>query len=74
MLARRFSSRSKLAWPNRSYYSLTTPNSHKQEIETHLATKAELAEVKAEILKWMFIFWAGQIGALLAILKLVIVK
>ncbi len=76
-------------------------SSHNQEIETHLATKTDLAEVKAElknfatktdlaevkaelktnlaevkaeILKWMFIFWAGQIGALLAILKLVIVK
>lgn len=45
------------------------------------ATKADLAqleaklvETKAEILKWMFIFWAGQIGALLGILKLVLGK
>jgi hypothetical protein len=54
-------------------------------LEKTLATKADLqaglAEVrqeisatKAELLKWMFIFWAGQIGALLGILKLVLGK
>lgn len=34
------------------------------------ATKADLADTKAELLKWMFIFWAGQIGALIAILTI----
>ena len=50
-------------------------------LEKALATKADLAdleaklvETKAELLKWMFIFWAGQIGALLGILKLVLGK
>jgi uncharacterized coiled-coil DUF342 family protein len=29
--------------------------------------KKEIAETKAEIIKWMFIFWVGQILALIAI-------
>jgi len=44
-------------------------------------TKEDLANAKAEleikmekirsdIIKWMFIFWAGQIGALIAILQI----
>ena len=28
-----------------------------------------LAETKAEIIKWMFIFWAGQLAAMFAFLK-----
>jgi hypothetical protein len=28
-----------------------------------LATKVDLANTKAEIIKWAFIFWLGQIGA-----------
>ena len=32
-----------------------------------LATKIDLAEVKADIIKWMFIFWIGQIAVTLAI-------
>ncbi len=34
------------------------------------ATKEDLANLKAEIIKWMFIFWIGQLGALIAIIKL----
>ena len=30
--------------------------------------RVELAETKAEIIKWMFIFWVGQLAALLGIL------
>lgn len=26
------------------------------------ATKVDLAETKTEIIKWMFIFWIGQIA------------
>jgi len=33
-----------------------------------LATKQDLSEVKAEIIKWMFIFWIGTIGVLSGIL------
>ena len=32
-----------------------------------LATKVDLSETKAEIIKWMFIFWIGQIAVLLAL-------
>ncbi len=39
----------------------------KQDI---LATKVDLANVKADIIKWMFIFWVGQIGAIIAILQI----
>ncbi|WP_262246206.1 hypothetical protein [Parapedobacter soli] len=28
-----------------------------------LATKADLAETKSEVIKWMFIFWIGPIAA-----------
>jgi len=47
----------------------------KEEFEVKkdvLATKQDLAEVKAEIIKWMFIFWIGQLGATVAIVKLLI--
>jgi iron-sulfur cluster repair protein YtfE (RIC family) len=29
---------------------------------------AEIAKAKAELIKWMFIFWIGQLGAILGIL------
>jgi hypothetical protein len=48
-----------------------------QEKKDILATKldveelrTEMQKMKAEIIKWMFIFWAGQIGALIAILQI----
>lgn len=31
-----------------------------------LATKEDLANVKSDIIKWMFIFWIGQIAVTLA--------
>lgn len=33
------------------------------------ATKADLADTKSELLKWMFIFWASQLAAMFAFLK-----
>jgi len=30
----------------------------------------DISEAKAETIKWMFIFWVGQIGAMLAIIAL----
>ncbi len=30
----------------------------------------KISETKADIIKWMFIFWAGQIGVLIAVLDL----
>ena len=35
------------------------------------ATNEDLANMKADIIKWMFIFWVGQLGALVAIIKLI---
>ncbi len=32
-----------------------------------LATKVDLAEAKSDIIKWMFIFWIGQVAVTLAI-------
>ncbi|BCB97227.1 hypothetical protein JZK55_21490 [Dissulfurispira thermophila] len=47
----------------------------KAELETKISeVKAELeakiSEVKVDIIKWMFIFWAGQIVVLIAILQI----
>lgn len=32
--------------------------------------EVKLEKTRADIIKWMFIFWAGQIGALIAILQI----
>lgn len=34
--------------------------------------KEDLQKTKAEIIKWMFIFWVGNIATLIAIVKLFI--
>ncbi|MBI5141125.1 MAG: hypothetical protein HZA20_02890 [Nitrospirae bacterium] len=31
----------------------------------------EIGKLRAELIKWMFIFWCGQIGVIFALLKLV---
>ncbi len=36
------------------------------------ASKEDLANTKADIIKWMFIFWIGQLGATIAIILLFI--
>ncbi len=33
-----------------------------------LAAKADLANIKSELIKWMFLFWLGQIGVLTGII------
>ncbi len=49
---------------------------------SHFATKTELAEMKgdlrseiqeakADVIKWMFIFWVGQLAATVAVFKLI---
>ena len=45
----------------------------KQKIEEHkdfLASKSDIQSVKAEMIKWMFIFWVGQISVNIALLVL----
>lgn len=39
---------------------ITKAVEHKFE---HLATKEDLAKSNADNIKWMFVFWIGQIGA-----------
>ncbi len=43
-----------------------------QESKKDLATKSDLSELKTEIIKWMFIFWASQLGIIFAFLKYMI--
>ena len=40
------------------------------DLSKRLMTKQDGANLKAEIIKWMFIFWIGQIAALVAIIKI----
>lgn len=35
-----------------------------------LATKEDLANVRSDVIKWMFIFWVGQMAVMIAIAKL----
>jgi len=37
-----------------------------------VATKADLAETKAELLKWMFIFWIGQFASIVGVLTAIL--
>jgi len=39
-----------------------------------LATKEDLANTKAEIIKWMFIFWVGQIAVTFGFILLFLKK
>ena len=39
-----------------------------------LATKRDLAENKAEIIKWMFIFWIGQIAVTVGLVMVYLKK
>jgi len=40
----------------------------------NLATKEDVANVKAEMIKWMFIFWIGQIAATFGFILLYLKK
>ncbi len=62
------------------YIDNKTERSVEATIKT-LATKddianvrKELGEVKADTIKWMFIFWVGQVGATLGLLLLFVKK
>ncbi len=47
----------------------------KEELHKEIAiARKEIGEAKADTIKWMFIFWIGQIGALLAIVLLFVKK
>ncbi len=36
------------------------------DLTNRLMTKQDGADIKAEIIKWMFLFWIGQIAVLIA--------
>ena len=42
------------------------------QLETRLDDRLDkrLAELKAELLKWMFVFWVGTIGTVIALVRL----
>lgn len=37
--------------------------------KSYFASKEDVANSKADIIKWMFIFWVGQLAAVFAILE-----
>jgi hypothetical protein len=39
------------------------------EMRTNFATKSDLANTKADLMKWIFLFWVGQMAASLAIAR-----
>ncbi len=43
-----------------------------EQLETRLEDRLDkrLAELKAELLKWMFLFWVGTIGTVIALQRL----
>jgi hypothetical protein len=44
---------------------------HELESKTkHLATKEDVAQVKSELMKWMFIYWASQLIAIFSFILL----
>ena len=40
------------------------------DLTKRLMTKQDGADIKAEIIKWMFLFWIGQIAVLIAAARL----
>jgi hypothetical protein len=40
-----------------------------EDLTKRLMTKQDGADIKAEIIKWMFLFWIGQIAAFVAVAK-----
>jgi len=44
------------------------------EAKQLIATKENLADTKTDIIKWMFIFWIGQLASFIAIAKFFINK
>ncbi len=43
-----------------------------EETKPDLATTEDIANVKADIIKWMFHFWLCQMASMVAILKMLL--
>jgi len=41
-------------------------------LSMRLMTKQDGSEIKAEIIKWMFLFWIGQMAATFAVVKILV--
>ena len=44
----------------------------KEGAQMEVITKQDGADIKSEIIKWMFFFWIGQIAVLIAAAKLLL--
>jgi hypothetical protein len=42
------------------------------DLSKRLMTKQDGSEIKAEIIKWMFLFWLGQMAATFAVVKILV--
>ena len=42
------------------------------DLSKRLMTKQDGSEIKAEIIKWMFLFWLGQMAATFAVVKFLV--
>lgn len=42
----------------------------KEHMDKVFATKEDIANVRADMIKWMFIFWVGQVGVMIALLTI----
>jgi hypothetical protein len=40
-------------------------------LEARFATKADLANAKSELIRWMFVFWVGQVAVTVGLLRLI---
>ncbi len=49
------------------YFEAKAEEKYLQKKDT-LATKQDISEAKADVIKWMFIFWIGQLAATTGIL------
>lgn len=45
-----------------------------KDVATKDFVKAEIAEAKSDIIKWMFLFWVGQLAAMFGFLYLFLKK
>ena len=56
-----------------NYLEKTTEEKISAEIKPkieHLATKEDMQKLHTSIIKWMFIFWIGAVGSIIAVMKL----
>ncbi len=50
----------------------TALETNNADLLKEVATKRDLAETKAEIIKWMFIFWIGQFASIVGVLTAIL--